>query len=285
MRYEEITVKSWRDLMEEYQGLANAQHDWVFRGHRESAWELESTLERSIAKRFRVPLSELSKIEWSLIRSFQRGSHLYLEQPPAPDDLLEWLSVMQHYGAPTRMLDWSYSFYVAVFFALEQAYPGMPCAIWAINFRWLLDAARTQFSDDAKGAVSLDPRVKRADTVQKIFASGRLVFPFNPFRMNERLRLQQGLFIAASDLTVPFEDNLFAITEGKDCAEQFKKIVLEFDLAELKLALTELRRMNLTAETLFPGVDGFARGLHQKITIRELDVRAGDAGSSGFGRS
>src|SRR6266481_6164593 len=140
--FEEVHLDSWDSLIKCYNELDNPQYDWIFRGHREACWGLESTLERCLVARFGIPFSDLRSIEKSLIRSFQRGAHIYIADPPAQDDTLEWMSLMQHFGAPTRLLDWTYSFYVAVFFAVENAFPDKPCAIWAINQLWLIENAK-----------------------------------------------------------------------------------------------------------------------------------------------
>jgi hypothetical protein len=48
---------------------------------------------------------------------------------------------MRHYGAPTRVLDWTYSIFVAAHFALSASKPGKPCWIWAVNAKKLNDLA------------------------------------------------------------------------------------------------------------------------------------------------
>ena len=79
------------------------------------------------------------------MRRFKRECHHHTGQLPKPADTMEWLSLMQHYGAPTRLLDWTYSFYAAVFFAVDGAAPasaGNTCCVWAVNADWLRDRFR-----------------------------------------------------------------------------------------------------------------------------------------------
>jgi hypothetical protein len=115
----------------------------------------------------------------------------------------------EHYGAPTRLLDWTYSFYVAVYFAIESVNPGECCAVWAVDNKWLKEEAMKKLpthitKDD-------DPNLKNPKNVKSfLFASPPIpsIIPLNPLRMNERLVLQQGIFLAPGDVTQSFMDNL-----------------------------------------------------------------------------
>ncbi len=69
---------------------------------------------------------------WSR-RYFQYRSHIRNEY-----DYLEWLSIMQHFGAPTRLLDFTYSIYIALYFAIEHMNQEEYSAIWCINPKWCL---------------------------------------------------------------------------------------------------------------------------------------------------
>lgn len=53
--------------------------------------------------------------EWHLSNAFRIRANRVLDTAPQKEDYSAWLSLMQHYGLPTRMLDWSASPLVAAF--------------------------------------------------------------------------------------------------------------------------------------------------------------------------
>jgi len=61
---------------------------------------------------------------------------------PPLDDVVGWLAAMQPYGVPTRFLDWSYSAYVALFFAVENPTAEEFAALWAIRTDTVVQRSR-----------------------------------------------------------------------------------------------------------------------------------------------
>lgn len=85
-----------------------------------------------------VPIS--SKVRSNLAQEFNIRSmdnHNSNEQW-LPDDLLETAALAQHYGIPTRLLDWTYDIYVALYFAFRGAIKkDNNLVIWALNKEYL----------------------------------------------------------------------------------------------------------------------------------------------------
>ena len=72
------------------------------------------------------------ELEDGLLRRFKRQYYQYSTSNPEDNNFSEWYSLMQHYGAPTRFLDWTYSFFVAIFFAIEELEED-ECVVLALN--------------------------------------------------------------------------------------------------------------------------------------------------------
>ena len=90
------------------------------------------------------------------------------------------------------------------------------------------------------------------------------VFPATPFRLHERLVVQQGTFLLPGNPELPFMENLTAMDDGGS-AVRVEKLCLRLTRHRLEQALHDLRRMNLTFASLFPGLAGFAKNASNLI--------------------
>lgn len=263
----EIQIESWKDFVENFaKAMGDAKYNWIFRGQSNKNWRLQTTLERT-AEKLDIPNSELPEREAGLIRRFRRQYHHFSDSPPT-DCLIEVLSIMRHYGAPTRLLDWTYSIYPALYFALETG--DTDSAVWALNVTKLVKGLRE------------DPRTKN---VMKIVDDNRNIFPFerfkksfscnppipfacpvNPYRLNERLTIQQGVFVCPGDVSLSFEENLEATIRNIEPSILYK-YVIPGQASVRKDFLVHLYQMNMHAAVLYPGLDGFARSLATMMAL------------------
>jgi hypothetical protein len=266
-------ASDWNDLVKLHEDLARRSPRWVFRGHSQVDWELESGLERAI-RRFDTDGMSIEDIEAGLVRQFARRAHHYLSDLPKRDAWVEWLALMQHHGAPTRLLDFTYSFYVALFFALEDAAPDRPCALWALSVDWS-DAAVQQVVDGGLWQIynGQDRNIEQDGTFKEFFASRRkMVFAINPYRLNPRLSIQQGIFLSPGDITTSFVENLAALGPANG---SLIKCEIRLARKDFQDCVQRLTRMNMTRTSLFPGLDGFA--MSQKLALATPTILMRDA--------
>src|SRR6266542_1684209 len=122
-----VILRSWNKIH------SFQKSGWIYRGQQFYKWGLKTSLERC-CERERIKPKDRNFIEKELLRNFRRAYHQYAQHIPDADSTVEWLSLMQHHGAPTRLLDFDYSIYIAEYFALENA--DSDCAVWAVNLWW-----------------------------------------------------------------------------------------------------------------------------------------------------
>ncbi len=169
------------------------------------------------------------------------------------------------------MLDWTRSPYVAAYFALESADPknaeDPDCAVWALNAFWFKQHGLQAIRQHNPAYESLKDSVEYfhpeyLDAVFKAKCTG--VCPVRPFRMHDRLALQQGLFVVSGNPDKTFVENLAAF--GTDDVTKHL-IRVHIPKKDRLKALTDLNRMNINRATLFPGIDGFVQSLRVNAEI------------------
>lgn len=270
--------KVWLDVniseRGEFTSLINKQFyskDWIFRGQSNVEWNLTTTLYREFEKSNILNRIKTENIENAIINEFKSSYHLYsplrvkesMEDNPkdATREKLELLSIMQHYGSPTRLLDWTMSPYVATFFALDGA--RSDSCVYALNTTLLeaYDAKRYKdFEKIKENCFSNDPK-------------NTFVVKYVPELKNERLRKQQGLFLVPSVCHKTIDDILkeYGIKEGK-LGNEMVAYKLVFKAANIEYYWRRLRQMNITHEMIYPGIDGFCKSL--KLNLMDLIAEA-----------
>lgn len=270
--YREEKVGAWTGLVNLLGSMGG--DGWIFRGQKDSAWGLSSTLERAAPSGFLRPLYE-SRLKDSFRR---RIHHFKSAESMVQSSLLELLALMQHYGVPTRLVDFTRSPFVAAFFAFEEPRLGSgDCAIWAIKASALQEAAVERMKIGGKPH-PWGPLVGFGE--DKIFEHffGRekefLVVPVDPLTNNLRQAHQQGIFICQSNIHRSLEDNLQECL-GSDSTSIVVKIILPNSLRIV--ALDSLNKMNINTSTLFPGLEGYAKHIYREHEVFYAKVMKGKA--------
>jgi len=245
------TISSWQ----EFKTQASSLRGWAFRGQSDATWPLNSTLSRYLSDH-KVHERAWPIMEARILRIFKRKAHLFASDLPEDSDSFEWLALMQHHGSPTRLIDFTWSPYVAAFFALEQA--TRDAAIWSVFPPQLAGAdkyrsIRVSQRDEAN---ELGPWIPGNFEKHFLVSDKQFALIGEPRRMNQRLVSQSGTFLTPSSIKLPAERILPPTA--------VKKLVIRTD-AVRRDAMEDLYSMNISYATLFPGLDGMARSLAYEL--------------------
>ncbi|MEC4721892.1 FRG domain-containing protein [Noviherbaspirillum sp. CPCC 100848] len=261
---EDILVSDWNDFV----ALSGELDGWAFRGQQDARWPLVSSLSRYLGA-FIPDRSTWRSREERAIRIFRRKAHNYLPDRHVLDNDLRCLALMQHHGAPTRLLDFTKSPFVAAFFALENAVSHS--AVFALNTPALWNATPAAIPTLTRDAI--DPRLDGNFARYFLQNNSDIVWIGEPEEMDRRLVAQSGTMVVPGVL----DKSLDQILQAYRCnGSLIKKLVLSQTMREQ--AMKALYRMNITNASLFPDLDGLARSIRV-----ELEVVWTAAAPDGFG--
>jgi hypothetical protein len=225
--------------------------DWYlqpwFRGHGNASWSLEPGLYRAKSEMGGIGAHYYN--ESVLLQRFRLRAPTFLERLPATD--WEWLFLMQHYGLPTRLLDWTESSLIALYFAIRDHVGDADAAVWAINSWWLnrqTFGKYVLFSTD-------DPQAKKhAPLLSGQKLKGRLPLAVTPSHASQRIAAQRGVFTIHGNDRAPLDR--LAHRRGKD-HPNLRKLVVKSKY--IPAVLRDLAVSGISESLIFPELSGLCR--------------------------
>jgi hypothetical protein len=195
----------------------------------------------------------------------RKGLPLVSGRPPEND--WEWYFLMQHFRAPTRLLDWTDAALVALYFALsswkpsESAEKSPKPAVWALNpfkMNGRFKKVEGPFNvDDDEAECYLPP------------AYSRRRLPKYPIAIDPAL-ISQRMLVQHSHFTVHGSD-----PRGIDEMKQLKlkdglvKVVIDLDKDDLEYFQQHLAVLGITETSVFPDLEGLGRELRLDYRLDE----------------
>jgi hypothetical protein len=248
-------ARSWLEIVEQLyadswsEDLRRFRSPFAFRGLPHVDHDLSNSLIRLAAGRI-----DLSKLELSLVRNFRKYAHAQALAPV--DSIWHWLALGQHHGLPTRLVDWTYSPFVALHFATDNpATFDEDGVVWCVNFveanRLLPAQLKAILEEEHSDTFTVD-MLGEFPTLRAFDALGRdpFVIFMEPPSLDARILNQFALFSLMPSAAARLDHWL----EGHP--NLFRRVTVP---AELKWEVRDkLDQANINERTLFPGLDGLS---------------------------
>lgn len=251
-----ITIESIEQLIEELNSFSD---NFIFRGQSDSRWTLQSTLERVLKNKYRT---DFSKFENYSLDNFRNKFHLYNKYNINPSSKLEWLAIMQHYGVPTRLLDFTKSPFVALYFAIEDSKKDhtMLSSVYAIDYRSVMEATLKFLKTiDKKFDIEYSNFNSEQDIMfEKIMDrySHELIWVTEPQVANLRIDRQLGCFLFADTNKKSFEE----IMENS-AYSSIDFIKYNFSGKYWDDIYKRLSKMNINSKTIYGDLEGLSKSI------------------------
>jgi FRG domain len=265
-------ASSWRELddaISETSWCDSGPHvhsTLVFRGLARSSYSNVSSLARLSG--------DYASLERHLVRNFRKYAHRAAPGPTTWD----WLSLAQHHGLPTRLLDWTFSPLVALHFA-TASWPEEEAVLWAVDFEGTHELLPVPLHDamEAEGHLVFTTELlaEQAPGLRALDALGDgepFVIFFEPPSLDERIVNQAAVLSAMSDPTHQMDD-WFHAHPGLWRAWRIPP-ALKADIRE------RLDQANVTERLLLPGLDGLAAWLRRYYSPERAVADPAEGGGS-----
>ena len=221
-----------------------------YRGDENASLSLIPSIQRS-EKRLQA--------ERYITNDFYIRARQILKNPPEKHNYAGWVSLMQHYGLPTRMLDWSQSPLIASFFATEtyEVHPELDAAVWV-----LVPGRLNEQEGFGNCVYPLD-----ADTTQEMLLPAFKHAHHNPELVDRILACSS----TDNDLRMYSQQSNFTVHNSLQRLEvicddhTLYKIIIPHDRKQY--FITSLRVFGITEGSIYPDLDHISSDLRRSYGI------------------
>jgi FRG domain len=235
-------VRTWEDFKAVVPKLPNFEpYRFAFRGHEKNSWRLRTSFHRT----GRASLHNYVRVDVQALRRQLSGLITYRFKLSDPEDFAAFLNLAQHHGFPTPTLDWTYSPFVAAYFA---------------------------FRDLRKGNVGTEEKVRivifdafgwkntlgRAPNLMPGYLHISVAEPLAMHNPRALPQQSTSMYTNIDDLET------YIANEERQRGTSYLSAI-DLPASERRAAMRDLALMGITAGSLFPGIDGACLQLKERF--------------------
>lgn len=211
MKFQDSTIDSLEAYVSRlsfHQGELNKKNLW-FRGHSDQEWKLQPSLIRRYAEK-------APEKGWYFFKRFIQESYPFLERTPSSS--WDWVFLMQHYGLPTNLLDWSESPLIALYFAVEEGNDDKDGVIWGFDpEQFNRSMGHPVETGNQLPMFNFETSLEKYLPEQAKSSDAELPIAAIPTKNSSRIAAQHGVFTAHSlNDNVPIEEIKIQNTDGQN---------------------------------------------------------------------
>ncbi len=250
-----IEINDLKDFVEAVRKINEEFKTTWFRGHENSVYSLTPSI-------FREPFN--CGLENDFLLHFQSKSIPYLTKNFSAKNDFEWFFLMQHFGMPTRLLDWTTSAITALAFSVffrddlsdSSKHYGKDIDIWCLAPLKLNELAKINETEKI-------PNITADDQIQTIYKTDSKVptYPvaiFGPLN-NERIVSQKGVFTL-----YPTSEAVPKLEEDSKADEFLRRIVIKGQ-DKINNIKNELSVIGMSETSLFPDLNHLSLELRREL--------------------
>lgn len=241
-----MEISNIQEFVEAISNYRSANDTIWFRGHSKSDYKLVPGYYRG-----NYQTSEETLMTW-----FKQSASLMVEN--VPRDEFDWMFLMQHYGVPTRLLDWTDSALVAMYFCCSS-HEECDGAIWLLKPAIMNEKSSIKDDNDSGYLPSFQDDLLQPYQINQLKNTQRMKqkpIAVIANRNNVRLQAQLGNFTIHHNDKSPIED----LIHDEAC----QKLVVKAD-AKAKLR-DNLETLGITKLQLFPELASVGEILRGSMT-------------------
>ena len=230
-----------------YRGVSHAKHELIPKVHRDRLWDIHENY------------------EWWIFTTFANKARQFIPNYNSYTDW-KWYFTMQHYGLPTRLLDWTEASLVALYFAVKNPNDTYIPSVYILDPYWLDEV--TNNKKTGEGLTYSTDETNISEEHEKLLCSyleldeKRPCFPIciNPPVIDNRIYTQKSVFTMHGKWNNPFK---IIIRNNKNA----RVAKIRFSTKSAKYIKQQLYAMGITEGTLFPGLEGLSQDLKWQFGI------------------